>query len=163
MIHFTTSVYISLAVLAYFTLFLVFSAFIKAGKAYNTPNKLIFELRAKYNVNIRTFCKNSSHYGFCWLKSIWINEILFNKPTELKYVFFHEYYHLQNKHKIKTLAMRFAFSLLPLLLSVMIWYLFLVIFITLAVFVQMQEERFEKKANTYANKMLSDEEEEGKG
>jgi len=72
--------------------------FIKIGTIYNTPNKEIFRLRSKYNVKIKTFRKDSKHWGFYWLNSIYLNEKLLDIKKKAKhpyktlnYFFEHEY------------------------------------------------------------------------
>lgn len=157
MINLTTALLISIGFIIYYTIFQVFSDFIRAGMFHNTPNKLISELRTEYQVNIRTFQKNNSLLGFAWFKSIWLNENLFRNKNKLIYTFHHEYYHLQHRHKAKVLMMRFAFSLLPLLLVIIKWYFFIPIFLSCAVGVMKVGEYFEVLAHDYARKLTYNE------
>lgn len=162
MISFTTSLYISIALIVYYTVFLLFGSLMKAGQAYNSPSKVIAELRTKYKVNIRTFQKNSNHYGFATFTSIWLNENLLKKNHLLMYTFHHEHYHLLHKHKRKLLTIRYLFALTPILLSFLHWGIFTVVFLGMALAMQLVEDEFENQAHNYATKIMSDEGTEGK-
>ena len=49
--------------LVYYTYFQIISDIMRIGMVHNTPNKVISALRIDFKVNIRTFQKNSNHYG----------------------------------------------------------------------------------------------------
>lgn len=140
--------------MVYYTIFQVFSDFIRAGMKFNTPNRTITKLRSEYNVNIRTFQKNNALRGFAWFNSIWINENLFKNKKRLMFVFHHEHYHLMHNHKAWVLTMRFIFALLPLALHVLMWYWVLVGMLVAALGIHFITERFEKEANEYAKRMI---------
>lgn len=155
MIELSIAIWISVGWFVYYLAFQVFSDFIRAGSAYNTPNKQIAKLRTEYKVNIRTFQKNNNLLGFAWFKSIWINENLFRKPM-LMFVFFHEYYHLKHHHKQWVLFIRLVIVLEWLLLSIMHWSIVACIIFGSVLIAHYIKEKFEDKANDYAKKMTSD-------
>lgn len=155
MIELSIAIWISVGWFVYYLAFQVFSDFIRAGSAYNTPNKQIAKLRTEYKVNIRTFQKNNNLLGFAWFKSIWINENLFRKPM-LMFVFFHEYYHLKHHHKQWVLFMRLVIVLEWLLLSIMHWSIVACIIFGSVLIAHYIKEKFEDQANDYAKKMTSD-------
>jgi hypothetical protein len=157
MIPLIESIKICLALLTYYAVLQLFSDFIKAGQATNTPNRTISELMTKYKVNIRTFNKNNNHFGFCWFKTIWINESRFKKKDWILSTFFHELYHLNNNHKAWILGMRLFLSLIPLLLTIIHWILVLIVFLFCAMTIQYITDKFEKGANSYSEKMMSNE------
>lgn len=155
MIELSIAIWISVGWFVYYLAFQVFSDFIRAGSAYNTPNKQIAKLRTEYKVNIRTFQKNNNLLGFAWFKSIWINENLFRKPM-LMFVFFHEYYHLKHHHKQWVLFIRLVIVLEWLLLSIMHWSIVACIIFGSVLIAHYIKEKFEDQANDYAKKMTSD-------
>jgi len=134
--------------------------FVKIGTIYNTPNKEVFRLRSKYNVNIKTFRKDVNHWGFSWGKTIYLNEKLFKtrkgskQPLKaLDWVFYHEYFHLKN-HVYQIIILRVLLSVTPLLLTVH-WALFVFNYIFIAyVSYRLVNVEFEIQANEYANKMI---------
>ena len=154
MISLQTAIAIVLIHLIYYAILQVFSDILRIGSVKNTPNKLISKLRTQYKVNIRTFKKNNSHYGFAWFKTIYLNESLFKSEKLLMFTFFHELYHVQNKHKRNTLIYRFMFSILPIILIAVKWYVFLIIYIANAYLLHKINEDYEKKANNYAKQMI---------
>lgn len=144
--------------MVYYAIFQLLDNWMKAGSAYNTPNRTITSLSTEYDVNIRTFRRNSRPLGFCWFNSIWINENVFKNKKRLLFVFFHEYYHLTHKHKMKNLLLRLLISLTPLTLMWVKWYFFLILLLSVAIGIHfISNEYFEKKANEYAAKMLKNE------
>jgi hypothetical protein len=131
--------------------------FIKIGTIYNTPNEEVFRLRSKYNVNIKTFRKDSNHWGFSWGKTIYLNERMLNVKRNnykaLNTIFHHEYFHLKF-HNDAVIAMRVLFSLTPMLLLIH-WALFAIVYITFAyVMYVIVNKVFEIQANNYARKMM---------
>jgi len=158
MIDISTSIWISIGLLAYYTVFQIFSDFVRAGMARNTPNREIAKLRTKYKVTIRTFQKNNNLLGFAWFKSIWLNENLLEdrvgRKKALYFTFHHEHYHLMHNHKFWMLFMRFSLSLLPLLMSVVYWWIVIILFFSSAMCVQHVSNTFEKKADEYAKKKI---------
>lgn len=138
--------------LCYYFYSQVWSDIIKRGMIHNNDNKIISALRTKYKVTIRTFQKNTNHFGFAWFKTIFLNENLFKKPKALLWTFYHEFYHLQHKHKRNLLLHRLLFSFLPLLIMIH-WAAFIVIYIGAALLMEKIRKVYEKNANEYANKM----------
>lgn len=163
MIDFNTAVWISIGLIVYYTIFQVFSDFIRAGMTHNTPNQLISELRTTYKASIKTFQKNNSLLGFAWHKTIYINENLFKRKKQLLFVFHHEHFHLKHHHKAWTLLMRFTLSLFPLLLSIIHWSLFIIIFLGSALLIEHISKIFEREANGHATKMTTNEFTKNKG
>ena len=163
MIELTTAIWISIGLIVYYTIFQVFSDFVRSGMVHNTPNQIISELRTDYKVNLRTFQKNNSLLGFAWFNTIWLNENLFKRPKALIFTFHHEHYHLTHHHKRSVILMRLGFSLLPLLLSVIHWPFFTLIFFGAAIGMQKITEQFELKANNHAKKMITDARSETEG
>lgn len=157
MVEFITAVKLCFGIMVYYTIYQVYSDFVRSGMIYNTPNRTISELRTKYQVTIKTFQKNNALHGFSWLKSIYINENAFKDKEWLLFCFHHEYYHLNHAHKLKVLLMRFAISLYPLMLVFIPWYFFLVILLASARLIKVITDGFEDKADEYAEKMLADE------
>ena len=139
--------------LIYYSILQLFSDVLRAGSVKNTPNKLISKLRTDYHINIRTFKKNTAHYGFAWFKTIYLNESLFKNEKALLFTFYHELYHVQHKHKRNTLLLRLTFSFTPILLSFVHLSLFLLIYISFAWLMFKVNENYEKKANDYAKQM----------
>lgn len=154
MISIQTAISLVFIHLAYYATLQVFSDILRIGSVKNTPNKLIAKLRTQYKVNIRTFKKNNSHYGFAWFKTIYLNESLFKSEKLLMFTFFHELYHVQNKHKQYTLLGRFLFSLTPIVLVFAHWIVFTAIYSAFAYFLYYLNENYEKKANNYAKQMI---------
>lgn len=151
------SIWICIAFLAYYSVFQIFSDFVRSGQCCNTPNKTIAYLRTRYKVNVRTFQKNNSLTGFAWFKSVWLNENLFKNKSRLLFAFHHEHFHLKHNHKFWVLFMRFVLSLLPLLLSLVYWWVFVIVFLASAMLIQYISDKFEDKANGYAYKMIANE------
>ena len=156
MIPITTSIWICIAFIVYYLTFQVFSDFVRRGMTTNSPNRTISNLRTMYKINIRTFQKNNNLQGFCWLKTIFLNENLFKNKTRLLFTFHHEHYHLKHNHKFWVLFMRFSLSLLPILLTFVYWWVFLIIFLSSASLIQYISNKFEDKANAYAKKMMDE-------
>lgn len=163
MIELSTAIWISVGWFVYYLAFQLFSDFIRAGSAYNTPNKQIAKLRTDYKVNIRTFQKNNNLMGFAWFKSIWINENLFRNKRLLMFTFFHEYYHLKHHHKQWVLLIRFVIVLEWLLFAFTHWTIAALIIFASVLISHYIKERFEDQANDYAKKMTSDDIDRGKG
>jgi len=138
--------------LGYYLYFQLFSDFIRKGITYNRDNKLISELRTKYHTTIKTFQKNTDHHGFAGLRVIYLNENLFKRPKMLLFTFYHEYYHLQNKHKRNILIHRILFSAIPLFLYVH-WIAALIIYVGAAYLMEVVRQRYETNANKYAHDM----------
>lgn len=163
MIEFSTAIWICIGLLVYYSIFFTVDALKKGSRATNTPNRTIAELRTRFKVNIKTFNRNGdARDGFSWLKSIWINEIVFRDDERLRFVFFHEYYHLKHYHKYLNLLFRLILPLEFILLAYIPWFIFTPIIISSCVAVysiSMDEKRslFERKANEYATKMMADE------
>lgn len=153
MLELRTAIILVLIHLIYYAILQVFSDILRIGSVKNTPNKLISKLRTDHKVNIRTFKKNNNHFGFAWFKTIYLNESLFKKEKLLLFTFFHELYHVQNKHKRNTLLYRFVFSLTPVLLALTHWIVFFVIYTSFAYFLHKVNEDYEKEANNYAKQM----------
>lgn len=149
--------WLSIGLFVYYLIFQVFSNFIKAGIATNSPSKVVAELRNKYKVNIKTFNKNSNHVAFAWLKSIWINESLLKNRKALMFAFHHEHYHVMNKHKQKNLLIRLGIALLPLLLFVLHWAIFYPIVLCALFGAKYILEGFEDEADKHAYNMLNEE------
>lgn len=131
--------------------------FIKIGTIYNTPSEEIFKLRSKYNVNIKTFRKESNHWGYSWGKTIYLNERLLNVKKNnykaLNWTFHHEYYHLKH-HTYLNIILRLLLSITPVLLLVH-WAVFAVGYILIGYMIyRLVTVVFEKEANDYANKMI---------
>lgn len=144
---------LSLIHILYYIYSQVWSDFQRIGMIHNNDNKLISTLRTKYQVTIRTFQKNTNHYGFAWFKTIYLNENLFKKEKALLWTFYHELYHLQHKHKRNILLHRFGFSILPGLILIH-WAVFLVIYMGAALLMAKISEQYERNANEYANEMM---------
>jgi hypothetical protein len=166
MIQFKTALIISLSFIVYFLAFFMWETFIKSGSRTMSTNKTIEELRTKYKINIRTFYKNNSHYGFSWFKAIWLNEKLFGRDEALRFTFHHEYYHLKHNHKLYIVLMRLVFSLEFILLSITPWYLFVPLILLSAYIIgyftmdnkgSNFECKFEREANNYAREMMANE------
>lgn len=145
---------ISMIHLVYYLYSQVWSDFQRIGMIHNNDNKLISTLRTKYKVTIRTFQKNTNHFGFAWFSTIYLNENLFKREKALLWTFYHEFYHLQHEHKRNILLQRFAFSTLPLLI-LLHWAAFLVLYIGAALLMSEIEKRYEINANNYANEMMA--------
>lgn len=150
--------------LVYYLWFQVISDFQRIGMVNNRPHIEFERLRSKFNVNIRTFQKNTTHYGFAWFKTIYLNENLLHIKTKsksdpyyyLKWVFHHENYHLQKHHKRNVLLHRLLFSMVPMLLSVH-WILFAVVYVSGAYeMYYLKEKVYERNANNYANEQMND-------
>jgi len=163
MIEINIAVWICIGFLVYYTIFQIFSDFVKSGMTRNTPNRLIARLRTDYQVNIKTFQKNDNLYGFAWFSCIWLNENLFKNESKLLFTFHHEMYHLKHHHKFWILLMRFVLSLLPILLAFIYWWIFAIIFLISALIIQAISNRFEKDANAHADKMIANEKVKIKG
>ena len=148
-----TALILVLIHLIYYFILQVLSDIMRTMSIKNTPNKIISQLRTEYHIIIKTFQKNGTHYGFAWFKTIYLNENLFRSEKKLKYVFFHELYHVQHKHKRNTLLLRALFSFLPLLWMIG-WMVFIPIYVSFAYFLYKTNERYEKEANEYANQMI---------
>lgn len=131
----------------------VWSDIQRIGMIHNTDNKLISQLRTKYKVTIRTFQKNTNHLGFAWFNTIYLNENLFRREKALLWTFYHEFYHLQHKHKRNVLLHRFLFSLLPFLI-LFHWAAWLVVYVAAALWMAKIKEVYERNANKYANEMI---------
>lgn len=131
----------------------VWSDIQRIGMIHNNDNKLISLLRTKYKVTIRTFQKNTNHYGFAWFKTIYLNENLFRKEKALLWTFYHELYHLRHKHKRNVLLHRFLFSILPFLILIH-WAAWLVVYVSAAILMARIKDKYEDQANEYANKMM---------
>lgn len=168
MLELTTSVHISLGLLTYYAIFFLYDAWRKGSRATNTPNRLVAELRTKYKVNIKTFNRNGDRRdGFSWFNCVWINEAIFKDKERLKFVFFHEMYHLKHRHKLLIIISRVLFALEFILLSFIPWYVFIIIAFSSAIIIfsiTMDEKKslFERKADAYADKMMNADE-SGKG
>lgn len=138
--------------LGYYLYFQLFSDFIRKGITCNRDNDLVSKLRTKYHVTIKTFQKNTDHYGFAGFSVIYLNENLFKRPRMLLFTFYHEYYHLQNKHKRNILLHRVLFSLIPILIYFH-WIAALVVYIGAAYLMEVIRKRYEDGANKYAREM----------
>lgn len=150
-----TPLYISIGFLVYYIILQLLSDFIRAGQTFNTPNKLIFKLRSEYGVNIKTFQKNSNHNGFAWFKTIFLNENLFKRERGLMLTFYHELYHLKNKHKQWVLVMRFFYAFIPSLALFIPWWIVVVIFIGCGIVISIVQDKFEAGANKYASENIT--------
>lgn len=155
MIEIKTAILISVALAVYYIFYHSYGLMKKVSMATDTPNKKIEKFRTDYQVNIRTFQDNSVLNGFVWFKTIWLNENLFRQEKCFYFNFRHEYYHLIHKHKQKTLLVRLGLALMPLLLVVIPYYLFIPLFLSVGWLVQNMNNRFEQEANTYAHKMTA--------
>ncbi len=157
-----TATILSATMFCYYLYIGVIYNFVKSGSIYNTPNKDVFELRSKYDIKIKTYRREGRHYGFCWWNTIYLNERLFSmkhpKTKELlalKWTFHHEYYHL--KHHVKKVAgLRLLMSLTPMLLIVGFWVFIAGLFCLSAIIEYLVNNKFEKQAEVYAEKMMKD-------
>lgn len=156
------AIYLSMAHLVYYLWFQVFADFHRMGMSGNSSNIEFDRLRSKYGVNIRTFQKNNTHYGFAWFKTIYLNETLLRVKTpgksdpfyRLKWSFHHEHYHLMKHHKRNVLFHRFLFSLTPLLLMLH-WSVFVAIYIAGAYgMYYLKDKVYERNANKHANEQM---------
>lgn len=163
MIDLKIALCLSIGLLVYYLIFQIFSDIMRAGMRTETPNINVAKLMADYQVNIRTFQKNTPLRGFAWFNSIWLNESLFFRNRGLMFTFHHEYYHLKHHHKAYTLLIRLGFSLLPLLLMFLHWTIFTCIVIVAALLINHISKRFEDKANDYAKNKLVNESTTKKG
>ncbi|MCE5332703.1 MAG: ImmA/IrrE family metallo-endopeptidase [Bacteroidales bacterium] len=154
MISLLTAIILVLIHLIYYFILQVLSDIMRTMSIKNTPNKIISQLRTEYHINIKTFQKNGTHYGFAWFKTIYLNENLFMSEKKLKYVFFHELYHVRHKHKRNTLFLRALFSFTPLILAIN-WMVFIPVYFSFAYFLYMVNERYENEANEFATKTIS--------
>jgi len=148
------SITLSIILLSYYTYFQVISEIFRIGMIHNKRNETISRLRTEYKVTIRTFQKNTSHHGFAWFRTIYLNENLFRNKKALVWTFHHEYYHLTHKHKRNLLFHRFVFALTPLLLLVH-WSVFTVVFVAGAWGMEYMRKKYEKNANIYANDKIN--------
>lgn len=151
--HLKLSISLCIIHLVYYSYSQIWSDIMRIGMIHNNDNKIISQLRTKYKVTIRTFQKNTNHYGFAWFKTIYLNENLFRKPKALLWTFYHELYHLQHKHKRNLLLHRLIFSFLPFLICCH-WVAFLVPYMGAALLMEKVRLNYEKNANDYANKMI---------
>lgn len=154
MITLKTALILIVIHLIYYFILQMFSDIMRIGSVTNTPNKLITKLRSQFKVKLLTFRKNNDHRGFAWFKSIYLNESLFRNEKALRFTFFHELFHVQQKHKRNTLLLRLAFSILPILL-LLHWSVFTVTYILGAWMLYKYNERCEAGANDYARKMMN--------
>lgn len=138
--------------LGYYLYFQLFSDFIRKGMIYNRDNSLISKLRTKYHVTIKTFQKNNDLFGFAGFKVIYLNENLFKRPKTLLFTFYHEFYHLQKKHKRNILLHRVLFSIIPLFIYLH-WIAALIMYIGAAYLMDVIRRRYEANADKYANEM----------
>jgi hypothetical protein len=138
--------------LGYYLYFQLFSDFVRKGMTTNKDNKIISELRTKYHTTIKTFQKNTDHYGFAGFRVIYLNENLFKRPRLLLYTFYHEMYHLKNNHKRNILLHRTLFSFVPLFLYLH-WMVALVIYVSAAYSMEYIRKRYEDNANKFAHDM----------
>ena len=70
------AVAIALVHILYYAYLQLISDIIRASGTTKSQNIEIMKLRNNYNVNIRTFQKNSRLYGFAWFNSMYLNENL---------------------------------------------------------------------------------------
>lgn len=153
MLELRTAIILVLIHLIYYSILQVFADIVRMGSVKNTPNKLISKLRTDFHINIRTFKKNTNHYGFAWFKTIYLNESLFRNEKALMFTFYHELFHVQNKHKRNTLLLRLVFSLTPITLAFAHWAVFTAIYIAMSWSMYKINEIYEKQANNYAKQM----------
>lgn len=154
MIELHTAIWASVGLLVYYSIYYLWDTILKMLSSCNTPNRIISNLRTKYNINIRTFQRNTGSLAFAWFRTVWLNERLF-KSQKLLFAFHHEHYHVTHNHKAYVLLMRFIFSLFPLFLVVVHWSAFIVIFLGAALLIEHISEIFEKNANEYASEITS--------
>nr|WP_319265258.1 hypothetical protein [uncultured Draconibacterium sp.] len=156
------SIGLVIAHLVYYLWFQVISDFVRIGMVQNTPHIEVERLRSKYGITIKTFQKNSAHYGFAWFKTIYLNENLLRMKKRnqsdpyylLKWSFHHEHYHIQHKHKRNILIHRLLFSMLPLLIIIH-WSVFIALYISAAYgMFYLKEKIYERNANNYANEQM---------
>lgn len=150
MLELKTAIILVFIHLIYYSILQIFADLMRIGSVKNTPNKLISKLRTDYHINIRTFKKNTNHFGFAWFKTIYLNETLFRNEKALMFTFYHELFHVQNKHKRNTLLLRLLFSLTPLTLVFAHWSVFAAIYITMSWSMYKINEIYERQANEYA-------------
>lgn len=157
----TTAIILSIGLCAYYLYVGVIYNFVKSGSIYNTPNKEVFELRTKYNVNIKTYRKER-HSGFYWWNTVYLNEKLFymkhGKNKELKalqWTFHHEYYHMKH-HAKKVFVLRLAMGLSPMLIILDFWLFLAALFVIGLINTYLVDNKFEQQANDYADKMIED-------
>lgn len=148
-----TAIILTIIHIVYYAYFQIISDIMRIGMVHNTPNKVISALRTDFKVNIRTFQKNNNHHGFAWFKTIYINEKLFRQERAVRWTFHHEFWHLTHHHKAWILFMRLIFSFVPLLL-IWHWLPFLIVYVTSAWTMEYIRKKFEKNANSYANKIM---------
>ena len=166
------ALYISLVHILYYGYGLFLSSIIKAGRMTTNKDINIERLRA-YGVPIRTFDYSGKLWGFATLNTIHLNERLLTTRARgktdpyyaLKWTFFHELYHVKNKHKLQSVLMRLWLSLSPLTLIIFPWWVTLIIYLGIVVIISRVLNRFEKEANDYANEKLNERnnEEKSKG
>lgn len=153
MIELKTAIIIICIHIGYYLYLQIIADIMRIGMVHNTPNKTIDSFRTCHKVTIKTFQRNSKHYGFAWFKSIYINENLFKHERALRWTLHHEHYHLKKHHKAKILLMRLAFSIIPLMLAFLPWWYFAAVYCTSAIGMEEIRKMFERKANSHASKM----------
>lgn len=146
-------IWLSVIHILYYFYSQVWSDIQRIGMIHNNDNKLVSLLRTKYKVTIRTFQKNTNHFGFAWFSTIYLNENLFRKEKALLWTFYHELYHLQHKHKRNILLQRLGFSFLSFLILVH-WAVWLALYVSAALLIQHISDKYEKEANNFANEMI---------
>lgn len=146
-------IWLSVIHILYYFYSQVWSDIQRIGMIHNNDNKLVSLLRTKYKVTIRTFQKNTNHFGFAWFSTIYLNENLFRKEKALLWTFYHELYHLQHNHKRNILLQRLGFSFLSFLILVH-WAVWLICYVSAALLIQHISDKYEKEANKFANEMV---------
>lgn len=154
------AIILTLAHIVYYIYRLYLYKLFQMGKITNTPNKVVFDLRSKYNVKINTYKSSHVHLGYSLFGTVYLNERLLNSRNKsykaLKHVFYHEYYHLKH-HAVKVLIMRIVLSFIPLLLLLplpgnQVKLITLVTYLLFAAFIgYMTNKVFENQAEKYAN------------
>ena len=153
MVTLKTALILILIHLIYYFVLQMFSDLMRIGSVTNTPNKIITKLRSQFKVKLLTFQKNTAHYGFAWFNAVYLNESLFRNEKALRFTFFHELFHVQQKHKRNTLLFRLVFSALPILL-LLHWSVFTLTYILGAWMLYKYNEQCEAGANNYAKSMI---------
>ena len=147
-----------LAHIGYYTYMLLISHMMDIhGRITNTRNLDIFKFRTSHSVNICTYQNDASRNGFAWFKTIYLNEKLLRTHLRKKlfWVFYHELYHLQKKHKLKQVLMRIVFSLTPAIMLIAPLWAFFAVYFGLALLFSYIEKRFEILANKYAKQQIT--------
>lgn len=161
-LEFNSSIWIVVAHFMYYT-FAYFWSILKTESMVvpKFKHKEISRLRSKYGVIIKIFDnpKKRNHHGVSVGNKIYLNASLFNKKVRgsddqysaVRRTFHHEHYHIMKMHKEKKLLLRFALSVLPLLLWTSHWSVFVVLYVLMLIIIREIENMFEQLADDYSD------------